>query len=333
MVNAFDAPRRYQFHDVRLNPHIKHARHAIALDEFRDPFAPTLWAEPEPGPNGVAGPDVKQVWFPGNHSDVGGGHQQKGLSDGALKWMIDEASAAVGLVVDTSVDEIRPDPLDDLHEDTHSTNGPLAPVAEAVLQPRPRAVPLVDSRARTSAVHTSAYDRQNSPRLPVPYRPTRRLAPGETATVAVAARERWNATGLYLEADAEYHFAAEGQWQSAWSKADPVGGRTGSLRPRAIGRFMGRAEKLVRRLSHNPKADLIGARREEDLPWMSLVGAVANERTDAEGHLVRHERIDIGAGTDHRVARSGYLYAFANDAWGFYWNNTGSVRLRVTRSA
>jgi len=45
------------------------------------------------------------------------------------------------------------------------------------------------------------------------------------------------------------------------------------------------------------------------------------------------ERIAIGAGTDHQVCRGGYLYAFANDAWGFYSNNRGSVRLTITRTA
>ena len=40
--------------------------------------------------------DLKQVWFPGVHCDVGGGYRETGLSNGALKWMIDEA-VRVGL--------------------------------------------------------------------------------------------------------------------------------------------------------------------------------------------------------------------------------------------
>ena len=35
--------RRYEFHDVRLDPRIPHARHAVAIDEMRGPFSPTLW--------------------------------------------------------------------------------------------------------------------------------------------------------------------------------------------------------------------------------------------------------------------------------------------------
>jgi hypothetical protein len=67
---------------------------------------------------------------------------------------------------------------------------------------------------------------------------------------------------------------------------------------------------------------------------MSLVGVVANEISNVPGERARpHERIAIGAGTRHDVVRPGYLYGFANDAWGFYRNNSGTVRLTVTRGS
>jgi uncharacterized protein (DUF2235 family) len=65
--------------DTVLNANIRHGFHALAADESRDLFAPTLWADRE----GI----VQQV-FPGCHSDVGGGYPQRGLSDGALDWMM-----------------------------------------------------------------------------------------------------------------------------------------------------------------------------------------------------------------------------------------------------
>ncbi len=49
-------------------------------------FAPCLWAAPERPER------VKQVWFEGAHSDVGGGYAETGLSDTALLWMVGEAS-------------------------------------------------------------------------------------------------------------------------------------------------------------------------------------------------------------------------------------------------
>ncbi len=111
------APR---FHDVQLSPQILRARHALAVDETRLKFAPTFWEAPEE-PSGAPTEDarVKQVWFEGAHSDVGGGYRQTGLSDTALLWMAREAHAA-GLVfdvsllnhyVDSGADPIRHNPL------------------------------------------------------------------------------------------------------------------------------------------------------------------------------------------------------------------------------
>jgi hypothetical protein len=100
-----------------------------------------------------------------------------------------------------------------------------------------------------------------------------------------------------------------------------------------VGTLIGQTEDLFRRATGNAAAAFLGARR-ENLPWMSLVGVVANEIPGVPGERARsrsHERIAIGAGTLHDVARPGYLYGFANDAWGFYRNNSGTVRLTVTR--
>ena len=68
---------RYEFLNVVLDPRIPHARHAVSLDEMRGPFRPTLWEEPPAD----ATQDIKQVWFPGDHCDVGGGHTDARLSE------------------------------------------------------------------------------------------------------------------------------------------------------------------------------------------------------------------------------------------------------------
>jgi len=80
------------------NPDIDVARHAVSIDERRAFFRNHLW-RPKP-PNG--GPrQLKQVWFPGDHSDVGGGRAEieSAQSRIALVWMLREAIAA-GLLVD-----------------------------------------------------------------------------------------------------------------------------------------------------------------------------------------------------------------------------------------
>ena len=66
---------RYEFHDVELSKYVKHGYHALAIDEGRGPFKPSLWAAKE-----NPGQTVEQVWFAGVHSDVGGGYASSGLS-------------------------------------------------------------------------------------------------------------------------------------------------------------------------------------------------------------------------------------------------------------
>ena len=76
--------------DTTLSPDISKGFHALAADETRDLFAPTYWADRA----GV----IQQV-FPGAHSNVGGGYPERGLSDGALEWMLKNLETA-GLVCD-----------------------------------------------------------------------------------------------------------------------------------------------------------------------------------------------------------------------------------------
>lgn len=79
--------KKYRFHDVKLGATIKNAFQALAVDEFRKPFAPTLWEKPD----GWAG-RLSQAWFPGAHTDIGGGYKDHALSDLTLLWMVANAS-------------------------------------------------------------------------------------------------------------------------------------------------------------------------------------------------------------------------------------------------
>jgi uncharacterized protein (DUF2235 family) len=88
----------YGFFDTDLGLHIEHAFHAIALDERRRNFVPTLWTQT---PEGKAkGQTLKQVWFAGVHSDVGGGYPEHGASDIPLAWMASEVSPYLDLDFD-----------------------------------------------------------------------------------------------------------------------------------------------------------------------------------------------------------------------------------------
>jgi uncharacterized protein (DUF2235 family) len=81
---------RHAFHDATLNSRVPYARHALSIDENRKAFEPELWDET---PQDRATGRIKQVWFPGVHSDVGGGYPESGLSDLALDWMTQEVLA------------------------------------------------------------------------------------------------------------------------------------------------------------------------------------------------------------------------------------------------
>jgi uncharacterized protein (DUF2235 family) len=104
-VGALGVPgavrRTHQFHDVKLGAAVACARQALAVDEPRMKFEPCLWEAAEgTAPDGGAEDErVRQVWFEGCHSDVGGGYAESGLSDTALLWMVAEA-ARRGLAFD-----------------------------------------------------------------------------------------------------------------------------------------------------------------------------------------------------------------------------------------
>jgi len=92
---------RHAFHNATLNARVPYARQALSIDENRQIFAPEIWDESEESPEAKARGRIKQVWFPGVHSDIGGGYPETGLSDLALEWMIKGAMAGeYPLIVD-----------------------------------------------------------------------------------------------------------------------------------------------------------------------------------------------------------------------------------------
>ncbi len=102
-----------EFYDTKIGPNVEVARHALAIDEFRRDFEPTIW-------NPRENLDLKQVWFVGAHSDVGGSYppDKDGslLSDIPLKWMLSEANSN-GLKLETHLLKVlNPNPQATLHK-------------------------------------------------------------------------------------------------------------------------------------------------------------------------------------------------------------------------
>ena len=90
--------RRYEFHDTRLSGLVDLACHAVAIDEHRKQFAPTLWTSvPIPMPEHPT--QVEQRWFVGEHANVGGGGTMDPAADNPLsllarEWIVERAVEA-----------------------------------------------------------------------------------------------------------------------------------------------------------------------------------------------------------------------------------------------
>lgn len=106
-----------EFYDTRMGPNINYARHALAIDEKRSDFEPTIWQPRDEV-------DLKQVWFAGVHADVGGSYKpdrNRGdtfASDIPLAWLVKEAKAA-GLSVESHLTTSN-DSLSRIHESRKS---------------------------------------------------------------------------------------------------------------------------------------------------------------------------------------------------------------------
>lgn len=149
-------PGRHKFHDAILNRQVAHGRQALAIDENRQVFAPELWDETQAPPG-----QIRQVWFAGVHTDIGGGYGlQMGLSDLTLGWMIAEARAAMPpLMVEPGlVAELRPDALGLQHDERKTSwlpwsEGTRESFVLHGFQPQPaRMAPAVETRLQAQAV-------------------------------------------------------------------------------------------------------------------------------------------------------------------------------------
>ena len=83
------APRKLAFVNSTLCENIDFAFQALALNERRRHFPPTVWKALPSGSQQV----LEQCWFLGNHSDVGGGNQDDAFANISLAWMLGRLKA------------------------------------------------------------------------------------------------------------------------------------------------------------------------------------------------------------------------------------------------
>lgn len=142
-----------RFHDAKLSSTVESARHAVAIDEFRRSYEPSLWDNLDllnaaASTKGMTEePLYQQSWFPGDHSSIGGGGDTTAHSSAALIW-IAEGAEAVGLKfrkegLDAARSEV--DHLGSLR--SHSNVGLLA----RIMSRAPRIGPALVEEVSTSA--------------------------------------------------------------------------------------------------------------------------------------------------------------------------------------
>jgi uncharacterized protein (DUF2235 family) len=300
--------KRYEFHDTRLPPEVERAVHALAIDEQRNNFSPTLWMDSD----GCDLARVTQVWFPGVHADVGGGYKETGLSDATLKWMISEA-AQCGAV-------FEPDMLKQLaHADQLSPSAIHGVLHNSLtgfyrrIGFRPRSFPYLakGSRRCSESISDLTLKRQAGPPIfQAPYRPN--IDPASAVQVRVFASSLWNWTGIFMKEGTSYRFKVpEGQ---AWLNGDTPSGAQGTP-----GNWM---QHLF-----------AWARRVREANWFELCGAISHPgQPGRTGVPPEPFYFRIGREVEIKAPYSGYLYCFANDASWAYWNNQGSLRVEITES-
>lgn len=123
---------------------------------------------------------------------------------------------------------------------------------------------------------------------------------GDVQTLTIKSCRRWNRTGVRVRKGEEYRLNASGVWKDLGDRSG-AGGHDGN--------------KWIYRKA-------AAWRRAPDLPWFSLVGALDRDTSSF---------FAIGEESTWRTTRDGEITCFANDVGFMYWNNCGSVTLRIER--
>ena len=290
---------RLRFGDGQLSDHVGWARHALSIDERRGDFDKVKWANL--GQSRETGPDapewLEQVWFAGDHSDIGGGYpeNESRLSDNALRWMADAAmSVPGGLIIDQAVMRPSPSAAGPQHDQSMAWQFRFG---RKIVRTIHDDAPVHRTVAERYALRSVLQDG-----LPAPYRPGA-LRPHEIAgrpdrfseTVDVPAHTGC-VTKFKLEKGRRYVLTATGTWVDAFIPCSADGYWTPPL------------PALTRRLA-------APGRR-----LFTLMGCLAGDPKGA---------FPIGSYLELVPEVDGELRCFANDVARMDWNNWGAVRLTV----
>ena len=319
-------------------PNCRHVYHALAMDERRATFFPTLFWHPGATRSGWTA-TLEQVWFRGAHADIGGGYAQNGLSDITLGWMLERA-VRHGLSLRPEVmAALAPDPMARLHDETARRP------SWSWLGTWPRWAMVIPGAPSTGAgisVHESVFVRARRLLAETGRHDLHDLAPGEVVRFRAEAQRQWDRTGLVLRGGS----ACPTYYRLRW-----IGGvwRDAACPP------CGPAGNLDGERPGDPRWRARWRRRVRDAAWMTLCATIAGPRRwplremplkfgfaylfKRDPRPLLNQVAPIGRCLerpgDSLLIRSerpaGMLYLFANDLWQTYANNAGELEMELTR--
>lgn len=335
-----------------LPSHVEKAIHLVSLDDKRRAFQPTLMNKDK---------RILEVWFPGAHSDVGGGYYHDGLSDGSLRFFLDWfESLGLGISLLTSktikydqlldddekytigADDVQvdPDPLGINHQQERNF---IATVA--TLTNRRCCVIKKDKidEGELPIVHWSVAMRISKDRN---YRPKslenvtheiiypdkvhkeftgisehkhmmlqdfRMPDMNDGIETYVFSYKKYNRTRILFEKDCAYKIKVIGpdRWNDGGIKdLDGKGWTRDSVE-------LGLSEIAIAAMEPFKRVTGDNAR------WFTLCGTIGEDDTHA---------FVIGNSLSEYIAPvSGEFCAFANDLNGYYGNNTGKLKIKITK--
>lgn len=344
------------FENGTLSPCVKEALHILSLDERRIAFMPTLMNHEE---------RVTEVWFPGVHSDIGGGFNADGLSDITLEFMTDELkrrNLGLQLLDPIKIDckeinrqcancdldlhdlIIQPNPMGKLHYQKRPPMTTRVTLADRIAQVHEGDKP---SDTLTPTVHHSAIQRiHNDPE----YRPNSLRVPHLVLNPYGADHgmmtEKWSGLSEHiLVGDRSARPLSIGSSQTIYVYANQKYNRSQVLLE-AEAEYFFTIEKGQIWFDASIDCDengwdrstqdlglkeifiklSEGKRRLPDANWFELIGAVGKN----DDHLFRATTF-TSIGNLYTPPVEGELFLFANDMNDRYGNNRGRLKVIVTR--
>jgi uncharacterized protein (DUF2235 family) len=163
-----------RFYNTDLDPHVYYAKHAISIDENRKDFKRVEWGRKDEkvsttDPHGNRW--FEQVWFAGNHADVGGSYPENEarLSDIALGWMVaSAASVPNGLRYEPSLLQLFPQQEGMQHDEIKAGLGVITKWFHYTWSEEHRRLPRGPGQTLSVAImHRSVYQRFDMPAVQV----------------------------------------------------------------------------------------------------------------------------------------------------------------------